>query len=123
MVVTSPYYRDDTITRILKKFNQHEMIGLQANDYALMLKYFSEMNVADWQKRRQKLDEMFTDDAMICQVMDDKRGTGMELYSKWEFIDKMTMPSNSLKNIEILNTKYTGEKIAVLRFRTTNGTK
>jgi len=120
MVVRSPYYRDDTIRRTLKKFNQHEMIGLRANDYALMLKYFSEMNVKDWQKRRRKLDEMFTDDAIICQVLGDKRGTGMELYSKWEFIDKMTMPSQSLKNIEILDTKYIGDRIAVLRFRTTD---
>jgi hypothetical protein len=120
MVVTSPYYRNDTITRILKKFNQRETIGLQANEYALMLRYFSEMNVQDWQSRRLKMDEMFADDALIYQVMNDKRGTGMELYSKWEFIDKLTMPSQSLKNIEILNTKYIGDRIAVLRFRTTD---
>jgi len=123
MVVNTPYYRNDTIRRILKKFNQQETIGLQANEYALMLRYFSEMNVQDWQKRRAKLDEMFEDDAMIYQVMDDKRGTGLELYSKWEFIDKMTMPSQSLKNIEILNTKYIGDRIAVLRFRTSDENK
>jgi hypothetical protein len=118
MVVISPYYRDDTIRRVLKKFNQQETIGLRANEYALMLKYFSEGYVQDWQKRRSKLDEMFDESALICQVMDDKMGTGMELYTKWEFIDKMTMPSRSLKNIEILNTKYIGDRIAVLRFRT-----
>jgi len=117
MVVNSPYYRNDTIRRTLKKFNQHETIGLRANEYALMLKYFSEKNVEDWQKRRSKLDEMFDDGAMIYQVMNDKMGTGIELYTKWEFIDKMTMPSQSLKNIEILNTKYIGDRIAVLRFR------
>ena len=117
MVVNSPYYRNDTITRVLKKFNQQESIGLKADDYALMLKYFSEMNVEDWQKRREKMDRMFTDDAMIYQVMGDKRGTGMELYNKWEFIDKMTMPAQSLKHIEILSTKYIGDKISVLRFR------
>jgi len=44
----------------------------------------------------------------------------MELFTKWEFIDKMTMPSHSLKNIEILNTKYFGDKIVVLRFRITD---
>jgi hypothetical protein len=63
------------------------------------------------------MDEMFTEDAMIYQVMGDKRGTGMELYNKWEFIDKMTMPSRTLKNIEILNTMFIGERITVLRFR------
>ena len=120
MVVNSPYYRNDTIKRTLKKFNQHETIGLKANDYALMLKYFSDMNVQDWQNRRAKLEEMFDDGAMIYQVMGDKSGTGMELYNKWEFIDKMTMPSKSLKNIEILSTKYIGDKIAILRFRTSD---
>jgi hypothetical protein len=69
------------------------------------------------------MDEMFEEDAMIYQVMNDKRGTGMELYSKWEFIDKMTMPSQSLKNIEILSTKYIGDRIAVLRFRTSDKNK
>lgn len=117
MVVNSPYYRNDTIKRILKKFNPQETIGLQANDYALMLRYFSEMNTRDWQNRRLKLDEMFDEDAMIYQVVNDKNGTGVELFSKWEFIDKLTMPSQTLKNIEILNTKYIGDRIAVLRFR------
>jgi hypothetical protein len=118
MVVNTPYYRNDTIRRTLKKFNPQETVGLKANDYALMIRYFADENVSDWQKRRAKLDEMFDEGAMICQVMDDNRATGMELYTKWEFIDKMTMPSHSLKNIEILSTKYTGNRIAVLRFRT-----
>ena len=118
MVINSPYYRNDTIKRYLRRFNPEETIGLKANEYALMLRYFSEMNVQDWQNRRLKMDEMFDDGAMIYQVLNDKNATGMELYTKWEFIDKMTMPVQSLKNIEILNTKYVGEKIAVLRFRT-----
>jgi hypothetical protein len=116
MVVNAPYYRNDTIRRTLKKFNPSETIGLQANEYALMIKYFAEENVTDWQKRRQKLDEMFDDGAMIYQVLDNKNETGMELYTKWEFIDKLTMPTQSLKNIEILNTIFTGDRIAVLRF-------
>jgi hypothetical protein len=120
MVVNTPYYRNDTIKRALKKFNLHETIGLRANDYALMIRYFSEMNVEDWEKRRHTLDNMFDEGAMICQVMNDKRGTGMELYTKWEFIDKMTIPSQTLKNIEILDTRYVGDKIAVLRFRTSD---
>lgn len=118
MVINSPYYRNDTLKRALKKFNQQESFGLQANDYALMIKYFSGNYVDDWQKRRTKLDEMFDENALIYQVMDDENGTGMELFTKWEFIDKLTMPSRSLKNIEILNTKYVGDRITVLRFMT-----
>lgn len=117
-VVNSPYYQPDTIRRTVKKFNRKETIGLRSNDYALMIRYFSEMNVKDWQKRRSSLDEMFDDGAMIYQVYNDKRATGMELFTKWEFIDKMTMPAQSLRNIEILDTKYTGDRIVVMRFRT-----
>jgi hypothetical protein len=120
MVVNSPYYRNDTIKRTLKKFNPAETIGLQANEYALMIRFFSERNVDDWQKRRSKLDEMFDESALICQVMNAKSLTGMEIYTKWEFIDKLTMPSRSLMHIEILNTHYVGDKIAVLHFRTSD---
>jgi hypothetical protein len=118
LIVNSPYYREDTIKRTLKKFNPEETIGLKANDYALMIRYLSEENVSDWKKRRAKLDEMIDENAMICQVMDDKMATGMDIYTKWEFIDKMTLPSRSLKNIEILSTKYIGDRIVVLKFRT-----
>jgi hypothetical protein len=118
MVVNTPYYMSDTISRTLKKFNRQETFALHANEYALMLKYFSEMNVEDWQKRRNRMDAMFDESAMIYQVYNDKRATGMELFTKWEFIDKMTVPAHSLKNIEILDTKFVGERIMILRFRT-----
>jgi len=43
-------------------------------------------------------------------------GNGMELYNKDEFIRKMTMPLKSLKNIEIVETRYIGGQIQLLRF-------
>jgi hypothetical protein len=121
LVVNTPYYKLDTIKRTLMKFNSEETIALRANEYALMLRYFSEMNVKDWQVRRLKMDEMFDEAAMIYQVHNGPNAVGMELLTKWEFIDKMTMPAKSLQNIEILDTKYIGEKIMVLRFRTSKG--
>jgi hypothetical protein len=123
MVVNTPYYRRDTIERILKKFNTEETIGLHANEYALMIRFFSEMNVEDWQKRRAYLDEMIDEGAMIYQVYGDNNKQGMELHTKWEFIDKLTMPAHSLKNIEILDTKYVGNRIMILRFRTSEKNK
>jgi hypothetical protein len=117
LVVNAPYYRGDTIKRILRKFNREETIGLRANEYELLIRYFSEMKVEDWHKRRSKLDEMFNDAAMIYQVYDGPEATGMELFTKWEFIDKMTMPARSLKDIEILDTKYIGDQIMIMRFR------
>jgi hypothetical protein len=117
MVVSAPYYKTDTIVRIVKKLDQNEIISLHANDYALMIHYFSQMKVDDWQKRRSRLETMIDDGAMIYQVMGNKDAIGTEIYNKQEFIDKLTVPSGSLKNIEILDTKFRNEKIMVLRFR------
>jgi hypothetical protein len=115
-IVKTPYYQTDTIIRTLDKFNRMETIRLHPNNYALMLHYFSQMNVKDWQKRRNQMDQMISDSAMIYQVF-DKGTTGLELYNKWEFINKLTLPSKSLKDIEILDTKYEGNRISLIRFR------
>jgi hypothetical protein len=117
-VVKTPYYKTDTITRVLNNYTGGENIHLQTNDYALMIYYFSRSKKVDWEKRRKQLDYMMAENARIYQVYDDEK-VGMELYNKREFINKLTMPVQSLKNIEIIETIYTGNKISLLRFRQT----
>jgi hypothetical protein len=117
MVVRAPYYQPDTIVRILKKFGTSETVMLKADDWALMIHYFSMMKVDDWEKRRSRLNEMIDDGALICQVINGKDATGIALYNKQEFIDKLTMPTGSLRNIEILGSQFKDGKIKVLRFR------
>jgi hypothetical protein len=117
MVIRSPYYLVDTVERILKKFNREEQIRLHADAYALMLSYFSSTDVKAWQKRREQLDKMISENALICQVPDPKEGNGIELFNKWEFIDKLTMPASSLRQIEILDSRYEDGRIAILRFK------
>jgi hypothetical protein len=117
MAVSAPYYQPDTIKRILKTFETDQKISLRPNDYALIIHYFSEMNVDDWQKRRAYLGMIFDDGALIYQVLNDLNAPGMALYNKDEFIDRLTLPTNSLKHIEILDTKFKDDKITVLRFR------
>lgn len=114
-VVTSPYYMPDSVTRMLDNETVYERVKLRTNDYALMIHYFSTSKVNDWRKRRLQLDDMIADNAKIFQVYDDNRG--MELYNKDEFINKLTMPLKSLKNVEIIETEYTGSRISELRFR------
>jgi len=123
MVVNSPCYQTDTIVRIVTKLNRHELIMLKPNDYELMIHYFSTMKVDDWEKRRKRLNEIIDEGAMIYQVINNKEATGMALYNKQEFIDKLTMPASTLKNIEILGTQYKNGKMMVLRFRTSDNTK
>ena len=117
MAVSAPCYKNDTIIRILKKFNRYEQVRLKNDPYAMMIQYFSQTNVKAWEKRREQLDKMLSENAMICQVPDQKKGTGMELYNKWEFIDKLTMPASSLRHIEIVNSRYEKNQIVILRFK------
>ncbi len=118
MLIRSPYHQTDTVERILKKFNRREQIRLHADAYALMIHYFSKTDIKAWQQRREKLDNMFSDEAMIYQVADHKDSPGMMLYNKWEFIDKLTMPAGSLRHIEILDTRYENGRIKLLSFKT-----
>lgn len=117
MVVSTPYYKTDTITRILKKFDQNQKIGLKADDYALLIHFISENKVDDWKKRRACLDTIIDNDAMIYQVWKGKTEIGAELYNKSEFIDKLTMPAGNLKHIDVLETRFKRDKIYLLRFR------
>lgn len=120
-VVSSPYYKTDTIIRFLGEPLKEEKIKLQTNDYALMIHYFSTSNINDWKQRRIQLEDMIAKDAKVFQVVID--GSGMELYNKEEFINKLTMPLKSLKNIEIIETKYSGNQISLLRFIQTEQVK
>lgn len=115
-IVKTPYYKTDTITRMLSNRSQEEKIILHTNDYALMIHFFSKSKVSDWQKRRVQLNNMFTDNVQIYQV-NNEDNLGMELFNKNEFINKLTMPVKSLQNIEVIETIYTGNRISMLRFK------
>ncbi len=119
-VVETPYYHTDTIIRTLNKFNRTENIKLKPDDYALMIHYLSTSNITDWLKHRENLDNMIIDSAKIFQVLE---GTvGMATFNKWEFINKLTLPTSSLRDIEIIDTQYDGNKISRLCFKQ-NGNK
>ncbi len=117
LAVFAPYYLPDTLTRTLKKFNRTEQIRLNVDSYALMIKIFSREDVKGWEKRRDQLNNIISDEAMIFQLPDNNERTGMELFNKQEFIDKLTMPVSSLDQIEIMDSKYRQGKIVVLRYK------
>jgi hypothetical protein len=120
-VITTPYFKPDTFKRILRKEVTEDKIQLKTDDYSLMIHYFSTANVEDWEKRRAQLDNMVSENARIFQVY--KNNEGMDLYNKQEFINKMTMPLKSLRNIEIIDVKYIDNKIAELHFIQQENTK
>ena len=116
IVVEGFYYQTDTITRVLQKEKRKEIIPLQRDDYALMIHFFSNSKIEDWKKRRAQLSEMIADDAVIFQVPKGEELEGMAIFNKEEFINKMTTPVGSLKNLKILKTEYRAGKIIRLRF-------
>lgn len=114
-VVKSSYYKTDTITRLYTGNESGEDINLKTNDYALMIHIFSKSNIKDWKSRRNQLNKMFAEDAEIYQLFDDA-SIGMEMFNKSEFINKLTMPTSSLKNIEIVECLFNDNRITSLRF-------
>ncbi len=117
MIVKAPYYLTDTINRTLRKFKHDEQISLRADYYSLMISYFSQSDVNSWEKRRGQLAGILSDDAIIYQFPDISAGEGMALYSKWEFIDKITTPTSGLRQIEIVDCRYHDGEIILLRYR------
>ncbi len=84
------------------------------DDYALMLNYFSRSTTEDWQKRYNQLLEAIHPEAKIFQS--HPQYEGIELLNRDEFIDRLILPLNSLKNLEIQDIVYKDDKIYRLRF-------
>ena len=115
-VVKAKYYKTDTIIRSIAKGLNSEVIKLQKDDYARLIHLISKQETtesAQIQKQKQ-LQTMFDENAQIFQV--DETGLGVELYSKEDFIAKLYLPLTSLKNLEIVETKYKNDQIILLRF-------
>jgi len=120
MIVKAPYYLTDTVERVLRKFKRNEQIIINPDYSALMISFFSKSDVNSWEKRREQLDGLFSEEAIIYQFPDNRAGNAMAIYNKWEFIDKITMPSSGMRQIEIVDNRYLDGKIVIMRFRIKN---
>ncbi|MBF8150316.1 hypothetical protein ITJ86_10450 [Winogradskyella sp. F6397] len=112
-VVQSPYHKTDTIVKSIKNID-HGNVKLNTDDYALMLDYYSNNNIIDWKAHRVNLEKIFSNDALIYQVYPNN--IGIELFTKNEFINKLTTPTKSLKQMKILSKTYADGKIVKLKF-------
>lgn len=113
-VVSSPYYKNDTITRVLNG-EQFEQLPLRTDDYALMLDYYSNGKVEEFKKRKAQLNQLIARDAIIMEVL--PHSIGVTLYEKADFINKLTTPTSTLKRLEIIETTYGNDQITKLKFR------
>ena len=122
MVVSSPYYRTDTIQRNLDTAPEAENIELKPNDYAIMLFYYSK-SIKDLKKKRESLNYLISDNALIYQVYDNET-YGVETMDKPRYINLVTLPSTSLENLEVIETKNDlSGKINMIKFKITTNEK
>lgn len=116
MVVSSPYYRTDTIQRNLETAQQSESIELKPNDYAFMLFYYSK-SLKDLKKKRESLNYLISDNALIYQVYDNET-YGVETMDKQRYINFVTLPSNSLEKLDVIDTRTNAQgKIDMIKFK------
>ncbi|MCD2259744.1 hypothetical protein [Psychroserpens luteolus] len=110
-VVSSPYYKTDTIIRSIDR-NEHYRIKLKSDNYALILKYYTSGNVKDWSSHKQKIEHIIHDDARIYRHY--HKNMGVEIYSKKEFVRLLTIPTSSLDRIRILNKDFDYDKNQII---------
>lgn len=123
MVVSSPYYKTDTIRRNLETAPSEEKIELKPNDYAIMLYYYSK-SIKDLKKKRESLNYIISDNALIYQVYDSD-DYGIETMDKQRYISLVTLPTTSLENLDVIETRNdkNSGKINMIKFRIKNDEK
>jgi len=89
-------------------------VQLSADDYALLLKYYTDGNVTDWSKHKQKLKNLIDDEATIYQLYNNS--IGVEIFTKDDFVRLLTIPTHNLKRIKILEREIENGKIVKLKF-------
>jgi hypothetical protein len=72
--------------------------------------------------RQQKLNHLISDNALIYQIFDNEI-YGVETLSKQKYIGLVTTPTQSLRNLKVLDTKIENGKIIAIKFKIENNEK
>ena len=121
MIISSPFYRTDTVTRDLIAAPESENIELKPNDYAIQLFYYSK-SIQDFKKKTEQLNRLISDKALIYQVVDSDI-YGIETMDKQKYISLVTLPTTSLENLEVIDSQMENGKIVMIKFRITDDEK
>ncbi|GGG61305.1 hypothetical protein [Epilithonimonas arachidiradicis] len=121
MVISSPFYRTDTVRRDLTSAPSSEDIELKPNDYAIQLYYYSK-SITDFKKKTNELNKLISDNALIYQVVDSDI-YGIETMDKQKYISLVTLPTTSLENLEVIDSQMKNGKIVMIKFKITDDEK
>lgn len=115
MYVSSPYHKSDTFKINLHQYQNRETIRLEPDDYKVMLRHYSKSSQSV-KERIAMLDKMIADDALIYQVYDNEY-FGVEILSKKQYINLVSLPTSSLKNFSLIEAERKNGKIVKLKFK------
>jgi len=121
MVISSPFYKTDVVTRDLTNAPESENIELKPNDYAIQLFYYSK-SIKDFKKKTYQLNRLISDKALIYQVVDSDI-YGIETLDKQKYISLVTLPTTSLENLEVIDSQMENGKIVMIKFKITEDEK
>ncbi len=110
--VDGPYYKPRTF--VVNAISAAQTVEVFPDDYALMLNFFSRSTADDLDKRRAFLMEAIHPNARIFQSHPEF--SGLEMLNREEFIDRLLLPLNSLRNLEVQHIEYTDDRIFRLQF-------
>ena len=115
MVVSTPFHKLDTFRVNLHQYRSPEKILLEPDDYKVMLYYYSN-SAKDLKQRIAKLNQMIDDNALIYQVYDNDY-FGVEILTKQQYINLVSLPTTSLKNYSLIESESKNGKIVKLKFK------
>ena len=114
VVIQSPYYKKQEIK--VNKTSEKTEILLQPDDYAMMLKAFMKSDIKDWETRKIQLNKILSDNLEVIVML--KNDLGAEYFNKNEFSEKLIIPTESVKRMQILEIKNNNEgKIEFIRIK------
>ena len=118
MIISSPFYKAEVITRDLTNAPDTENIELKPNEYAVQLYYYSK-SIKDFKKKTKELNRLISDNALIYQVVDSDI-YGIETMDKQKYISLVTLPTTSLENLEVIDSQMKNGKIVMIKFKITD---
>src|SRR5690606_27415323 len=113
--VESPFYKKKEV-EVAKSSSETQILLMQPDDYALMLKVFMQSDIKDWQTRKEQLQKILADDLEVIVML--QNNLGAEYYNKKEFSEKLVIPPSTIKKMRILEIKNNSEyKIQFIRIK------
>lgn len=124
MKISAAFYEPLEVNRNLENAPAEEKIELKPDDYKMAAYYFSrkditgnsEEQVALIKQKRNQLENLISNNAVIYQVYDNNT-YGIEKIDKQKYITLVTTPTTSLKNLNVIEMKKDNGKIVSIKFK------